>query len=451
MRFARLVVPDVRRLLTSNPDELSEVLAEFHHVDLAELLTQLEPAEAAGVVRLLPEADRAQIFEHIDEEQQVSIVEAMPRPEAADLLGDMSADDRVDLMADLREETQVEILPFLGAEEAKEVRQLAAYAEHTAGSLMTTEFMAFNEDMTTDEAIAHVRAVGEQKETIYYGYVLGSERILVGVVSLALLVKAKPTEKLSALMETHVIEVRAEADQEDVAQLIRKYDLLALPVVDGMRRMVGIITVDDILDVASDEATEDIHRLGAVAPMEEPYLRTGFWSLFRKRAPWLVVIFVGEMLTGTALKSYEDTFAKIPDLVLFLPLLISSGGNSGAQSSTLVIRAMALGEVEFGAWWAVCWRELRMGFALGLILGFVGFFRAWWLAESAAVWWTVSIALLGIVLWGCIVGAVLPLMLRAVRIDPALASGPFVATLVDVTGILLYFGVAVSVIPGLST
>jgi len=449
MPFARLVLPDVRALLTTAPSELREALDEFHPADLAELLTQLEPGEAAEIVRLIPDELRAEVFEQIPEDLQVSIVTAIPRPEAAHLLDEMAADDRVDLVADLDDETKGQILPLLGIEEARELHALGAYPENTAGGRMTTEFMALREDMTADEAIAHVRAVAEHKETIYYGYVLSPGRELRGVVSLALLVQAKPADKVSAMMETRVVDVRADADQEEVALIIRKYDLLALPVVDEKHRMVGIITVDDILDVASEEATEDIHRLGAVAPMEEPYLRASFWSLLRKRAGWLVLIFVGATFTGTALRHYEGLFEQVPALMLFLPLLISSGGNSGAQSSTLVIRSLALGEIQAAQWFTILWREVRMGLALGVLLGAVGYLRAYLWDADPTVMLTVAVALVGIVLWGCVIGAALPLILRSFNLDPAFASGPFVATFVDVSGIMIYLGVALSMIPNL--
>lgn len=449
MRFARLVAPDVRMLLAGNPDELRDVLAEFHAVDLADLLSELDAEAAARVLRLIPDELRAEVFEHVPEDLQVDIVESIPRPEAAQILEDMAPDDRTDLVADLTEETKGELLPLLGDEERAEVRELAAYPETTAGGRMTTEFVAFGVDMTVDEAIAHVRAVGEEKESLYYGYVLGHGDILFGVVSLSALVRAKPHEKLGALMEERIVEVRAEDDQEEVAKLFRKYDLVALPVVDGRRRMVGLITVDDVLDVASEEATEDIHRIGAVTPMDQPYLRTSFWSMLRKRAGWLLLIFVAATLTGTALKRFEDVFDSVKDLVIFLPLVISSGGNSGSQSSTLVIRAMALGEVQLETWWAVVWREMRMGLALGVILGSVGYLRAYLWDADPTVTLTVALALVGIVLWGCVIGAALPLILRLVKLDPAFASGPFVATFVDVSGILIYLAVALSVIPKL--
>jgi magnesium transporter len=449
MRFARLVTPDVRSLLHTNPEELREVLPEFHPADLGDLLSQLGPEDASRVVRLIPEENRADVFEYVPDDLQVEIVRTMPRPEAAQLLDEMAPDERVDLVQDLPEETKTELLPLLGPDEAQEVRELIRYPETTAGGRMTTEFMRLREEMTADEAIAHVRSVAAEKETVYYGYVLGPDSTLRGVVSLALLVMARPDALVRSIMETRVIEVRVDTDQEEVAKVVRKYNLLAVPVVDERRRMVGIVTVDDILDVVREEQTEDIHRLGAVAPVEVPYLRASFWSLLPKRAGWLVLIFVGEMFTGTVMREYEDFFKAIPDLVLFIPLVISSGGNSGAQSSTLVIRAMALGQVSAGDWFRVMWREVRMGLSLGLILGTVGYLRAhFWDAEHS-VMMTVGFGLVGIVLWGSLIGAALPLLFRACKLDPAYASGPFVATFVDVSGILIYLTVAMACIPSL--
>jgi magnesium transporter len=449
MRFARLVAPDVRALLREDPEELREALLEFHPADLADVLAALEPEEAAKIVLLVPEKLRAQVFEFVPEDLQVGIVARLPREKAAMLIGEMAADERTDLVAKLPEETRTEILPLLGKEEAQELRTLAAYPKHTAGGRMTTEFVRLREEMSADEAIAHVRSVASEKETVYYGYVLGPEGELRGVVSLALLVMARPTERVGAIMEKRVIDVRVDADQEEVARVLSKYDLLAVPVVDERRRVLGIVTVDDVLDVVREEGSEDIHRLGAVAPVEQPYLRANFWSLLWKRAGWLILIFVGETFTGSALRHYEDFFLKIPDLVLFLPLLISSGGNSGAQSSTLVIRAIALGDVTLREWWKVVWRELRMGLALGAILGAVGYGRAYLWGTDPTIMLTVALALLGIVLWGDLIGALLPLLFRVFRLDPAFASGPFVATFVDVSGVLIYLWVAYACIPAL--
>jgi magnesium transporter len=449
MRFARLVAPDIRTLLDTDPEELRDALGEFHPVDLGEVLAQFDPEVAARIVRLVPEPHRAQVFEYVPEDLQVRIVTALSPGEAANLLEEMAPDERVDLVAELSDLTRSQVIPLMGKEEAQETQALAAYPENTAGGRMTTEFVRLSEELTADEAIAHVRAVAAQKETIYYGYVLGPAAELRGVVSLAKLVMARPTDRLTELMEPRIVRVLVDADQEDVARVLSKYDLLAVPVVDAQERMLGIVTVDDVLDVVREEETEDIHRLGAVAPIAEPYLRAAFFDLLRKRAVWLVLIFVGATLTGTALRQYEGLFQAVPELVLFLPLLISSGGNSGSQSSTLVIRALALGEVSLAQWWVVLWRELRMGIALGLILGAVGCLRAYFWDTPPEVILTIGFSVIGIVLWGNLVGAALPLLLRTLHLDPAFASGAFVATFVDVSGILIYMGVALALIPTL--
>jgi magnesium transporter len=334
---------------------------------------------------------------------------------------------------------------------------LLAYAEDAAGGLMNPRYARVRPEMSVDEAISYLRRQArEQIETIYYAYVLDAQQHLRGVVSFRELFAAPGEKKIQEVMHTNVVTVSEQLDQEAVSQLFAQHDLIALPVVDAEGRMKGIVTVDDIVDVVQEEATEDIQKIGGLEALEGPYLQIGFASMVRKRAGWLSALFLGEMLTATAMGYYEHEIERAVVLALFIPLIISSGGNSGSQASTLVIRAMALGEVRLRDWWRVVRREVAAGLVLGAILGGIGLTRILLWPSRAQVYGehyvlvglTVAASLVGVVLFGTIAGSMLPFILRGLGFDPASASAPFVATLVDVSGLIIYFTVASFILYG---
>ena len=398
------------------PDDAEEFFFDLGAADQAELILALRPAVRRIWLRLLPPDD------------------------AADLIQEADEDEREALLNLLDEATR------------REVRALLAYEEDEAGGLMSSRFARVRPDMKVDEAISYLRkqAISTvELETIYYVYVLDAQQLLLGIVSFRDLFASPGERSIREVMTTEVITAHEEMDQEALARLFAEHDLLAMPVVDDLGRMKGIVTVDDIVDVVQEEATEDIQKYGGMEALEEPYLRIGLADLLRKRAGWLSLLFVGGLFTTLAMRSYEDQLAAV-GLIVFLPLIISSGGNSGSQASTLVIRAMTLGEVRLRDWWRVARRELTSGLMLGLVLGLLGVLRVVAggalglepqerIARFAA---TISLSLIGAVVLGTVAGSMLPLLLKRLGLDPASASAPLVATLVDVAGIVLYMSIA---------
>jgi len=350
-----------------------------------------------------------------------------------------------------------ELLSLLDDPTRHDVSGLLAYAEDDAGGLMNPRYARLRPDMTVDEAITYLRRhAAERAETLTYAYVLSPEHVLLGVVSYRDLITAKPDQKIEAIMRTELVTVPEALDQEELSRLFAAHRLMAFPVVDPEGRMKGIVTLDDIVDVVREEATEDIQKIGGTAALDAPFLRLNFWDLIRKRIGWLAVLFVGESFTATAMGFFEKEIAQAVVLALFVPLVISSGGNSGSQATTLVIRAMALGEVRLRDWWRVMRREVLTGLGLGLILAAIGIVRILlWEAlfhlygpHHLLIALCVAGSLVGVVLWGSLVGSMLPFALRRVGLDPATASAPFVATLVDVTGLIIYFTTAKVMLTG---
>ncbi len=369
------------------------------------------------------------------------------------LLGSASPD----LIQGASEEMRASLLDLLDNSTRREVSGLLAYAEDRAGGIMNPRYARLRPDMTVDEAITYLRRQArEHLEMVYYAYVVASDGVLAGVVSFRELFSAPPDTKVNHVMRTDVITVDEQMDQEAVSRVFAEHDLIAIPVVDAQRRMKGIVTVDDIVDVVEQEATEDIQKIGGTQALGAPYLAVPFPEMVKKRVGWLSALFVGEMLTATAMAYFEDEIARAVVLAMFVPLIISSGGNSGSQASTLVIRAMALGELRLRDWWRVIQRELFTGLALGTVLGVLGFLRVVvWNAikpvygpHAVPIGLTVFFSLIGVITFGTLTGSLLPFVLRRFRIDPAAASAPFVATLVDVTGLVIYFTVAILFLRG---
>jgi magnesium transporter len=369
----------------------------------------------------------------------------------------MAPDDAADLVQEVTHEEREELLALLDDPTRHDVSGLLAYTEDDAGGLMNPRYARLRPDMTVDEAITYLRRhAADRAETLTYAYVLSPDNKRLGVVSYRDLITAKPDQKIDAIMRTELVTVPEALDQEELGGLFAAHRLMAFPVVDPEGHMKGIVTLDDIVDVVREEATEDIQKIGGTAALEAPYLRVGVGAMIRARAGWLAALFLGESLTATAMGYFEAEIARAVILALFVPLVISSGGNSGSQATTLVIRAMALGEVRLRDWWRVMRREIVSGLGLGAILAAIGIARIMiWQAlfhtygtHAFLIAMTVAVSLVGIVLWGTLVGSMLPFLLRRIGFDPATASAPFVATLVDVTGLIIYFTTARVILSG---
>ncbi len=439
---------DTERL---TPHELHEAWPALSDEERLQGFALLTPDEAEDFVARLPTRDAAKLMVVLPEAARQRWLRLLPPDDVADIVQALDDEQREAALALLDEATR------------NEVRALLAYAEDVAGGLMNPRYARLREDMTAGEAIAYLRAQKQHTaETIYYGYVVDAAQRLRGVVSFRELVTARPDTPLRALMTTELVTVPDTMDQEAVSHIFARHDLICIPVVDAAGRMKGIVTADDIVDVVKEEATEDMQKVGGTAALDAPYLEVSLWQLVRKRAGWLAALFIGESMTATALAFFEHQIAQAVVLALFIPLIISSGGNSGSQAATLVIRAMALGEVRLRDWYRVIRRELACGLALGTTLGLIGLARVLlWEWLHRAMWGsalygehhilvalTVALSVLGVVLWGTLAGAMLPFVLKRLRFDPASASAPFVATLVDVTGVLIYFSAAILVLRG---
>ena len=425
--------------------ELQDAWAVLSRQDRAEGFALLPRTEAEELFLSLRAPDQLGLLLSLAPGERRSWMRLLPPDDAADLLQEATPEDREELLGLLDEPTR------------KEVKALLAYQEDQAGGLMSPRYARVRSDMTVDEAVSYLRQQARaQVETIYVAYVLAQDQRLMGAVSFRDLFAADHHKFVRDVMRTELVTVTDQQDQETVSRLFTQHGLTAIPVVDAEGRMKGIVTVDDIVDVVQEEATEDIQKFGGMEALDAPYLQIGLLAMIRKRGGWLAALFLGEMLTATAMAVFEDEIARAVVLALFLPLIISSGGNSGSQASTLVIRAMALGEVRVRDWWRVIRRELLTGLALGIILGSIGFLRiVLWqtIHPSYGVHYmlvaaTVFTSLVGVVLFGTLAGSLLPFLLKKLKFDPASASAPFVATLVDVTGLIIYFTAASLILRG---
>ncbi|APR83808.1 Mg/Co/Ni transporter MgtE / CBS domain protein [Minicystis rosea] len=445
LRVAVAIVPEVRQLLREDPSQLSALMEEIHDEDLADLLGLLEEDEAARVLQQLKAKEAAPIFERLDEDTQEALVEQLGVEKIAPIVAEMAADERTDLIEALPEDvgdTLVETLEKVDPEAAAEVEELGKWPEDSAGGLMTTDYVEASPDMTVSAVIEQIRTVGAEAETVHYVYIVDDRHRLRGVASLRDLLLASAHEKVTDVMTENVTSVGPETDQEDVARTMAKYDFAALPVLGPHRKLLGVITFDDVMDVLTQEQTEDMQRLAAVEPTEEGYFQTSFWTFIRKRGPWLLALFVSEFFTGNALRHYDSVIQAVAKLSYYVPLLISTGGNSGSQSASLIIRGLAVGDIKPGDWPKVLVREFGQGLVLGLMLAVIGMVRVWMWGDGTRFALTIGATLVAIPLMGCTVGSMLPLFLRRVGVDPATSSTPFIATLIDVLGIMVYFNVA---------
>jgi magnesium transporter len=442
------------------PDDIkaaAQQVEEVHSSDGAAVLAGMSSGHAAEVAEYLDPKTAADAIVEMPPALAASVLVDMEPPEAAMILAAMRPDDRVDVLAYVPRTARERMIGELDAADQSEVRRLVQYPSDTAGGIMTTQVAALYEHITVENAISLLRKLSQELEQIIYVYVINRTGQLLGVLSMRDLILAAPDTPLSRIMHTDVVSVPATMDQEHVAHIMRQRDFLALPVVDGGNRLIGIITVDDIVDVAAEEATEDIQKLGGSEALDAPYLDVGFFSMLRKRGGWLSVLFLGEMLTATAMGYFQHEIEQAVVLALFVPLIISSGGNSGSQAATIVVRSLALSELKLRDWWRVFGREIGTSFTLGAWLGMIGFVRVtlWqhlhWIdygPHYLLVALTVWISLIGVVTFGSLAGSMLPFLLRRAGFDPATSSAPFVATLVDVTGLIIYFTVALLILHG---
>jgi magnesium transporter len=455
--IADLIQSEIQELIEQRKfAELKEVLAEWHPADLAEAIVGFSNEHQVLIFRLLPQRLAADVFEYLNVEAQERLLHALGQEDAVKILNEMTPDDRTALLEELPSAAVTQLLNLLSPTERATAKSLLGYPEGSVGRLMTPDFVAVRDEWTVQQVLDHVRQHGRDSETLNVLYVVDDQGKLIDDVRIREFLLRPLAHTVREIRNQEFFALKVKDSEESAVEAFRKYDRAALPVIDSAGKLVGIVTVDDVLDVAEEAATEDIQKIGGTEALDEPYMRIALHKMIRKRAGWLVILFVGELLTATAMGFFEKQIARAVVLALFVPLIISSGGNSGSQAATLIIRAMALGEVTLRDWWRVMRREILAGLALGLILGAIGFLRisAWsafsnlygphWLLVAG----TVGAALVGVVIWGTLAGSMLPFVLRALGADPAASSAPFVATLVDVTGLVIYFVIASLILRG---
>ncbi len=455
-----LLVPELRELLENKDfDGLKDFCQSVHPALVAEFLSALTSREAWEVLRHCPPALRAEIFSHLDEDCQLDMATSIKRQEFAELLTEMPPDDRVDLFKKLRRDIQEAILPVMAQAEREDIRRLASYPEGTAGAVMTSDYSTLAPELKTEEAIVHLRQQAPSKETIYYSYVIDASRKLLGFVSLKDLILARPEARVEDIMHRDVVFCRVDDDQEEAARKIQKFDLIALPVVDANDRLVGIITHDDALDIITQEQTEDIEKLMAIGGAHEAgvYLKTPAWAHFKNRAVWIVVLAALGLVSGLIVQNFEGLIVQFGILAAFMPMLADTGGNTGSQSATLVVRALALKEIRLRDIFRILTKEFQVSFLLALLLAVLAFARVFLTAGRSTrpdeyPLWLIAIAIsvaLGLqVITATLIGALLPLAAARMRFDPAVVASPALTTIVDITGLMIYFS-AVKLILGL--
>ena len=454
-----LLAPDILVMLDESPELIAAETEELHPADLADVAEAMPFEQIPRFLAALPKDRAGAVLEYIDEELRAKLLEALSPEQAAELVSAMTPDERADVLEELDEEHAEDIVEEMPAEARRETEQLRRYEPDTAGGLMTTEFVSEPASTSVEEALRKVRVIARsgRREAMHAIYTTDAEGRLAGVLSLRELLAAPEGTLLSDAAWSEVQSVSPFADREEVARVISNYDLVVVPVVSESNHVIGVITVDDVIDAIQEEQTEDVQKFGGLEALDEPYMQIGFFNMLKKRGGWLSVLLISEMFTTSAMQHFDGELKKVAALVLFVPLVMSSGGNSGSQATSLITRAMALREITLRDWWRVALRELPTGLALGAILGLIGVVRItlWqrlgifdynphWQLIAA----TIGLSLIGIVTFGSLAGSMLPFLLRRLGFDPASASAPFVATLVDVTGLVIYFTVALLVLGG---
>ncbi|MBC5706756.1 magnesium transporter [Hungatella sp. L12] len=434
-------------LFTRQFRKLKDVLTEMNEVDIATFIEELDSEKTVVVFRMLPKELASDVFACLEVDKQEHIINSITDYELGTIVDDLFVDDAVDMLEELPANVVKRVLKNARPDTRKLINQFLNYPENSAGSIMTAEYVGLKQSMTVEQAFAYIRKNGVDKETIYTCYVMDAKRRLEGVVTVKDLLMNPYEEIIGNIMDTRVIKAFTTEDQEEVADSFQKYDLLSLPVVDHEERLVGIVTVDDVVDVMEQEATEDFEKMAAMLPSEKPYLKTGVFQLAKNRIAWLLILMISSMITGGILAKYEAAFAVIPLLVTFIPMLTDTGGNAGSQSSTMIIRGMAVGEIEPGDLFKVLWKELRVGIIVGAILGFVNYVRLVILYPGKEMLClTVVLSLMVTVVIAKTIGCVLPIAAKVFHMDPAIMAAPLITTIVDAVSLIIYFQLACSLL-----
>ncbi len=430
---------------TGQLDEARALLAEEHPADIALFLDELSPEQAFIAFSLLPNESASEVLDETGSFVRNDLVEKVDDERLADLLEELPADDAVEFLEDLPDTVADRLMGLMEPEAADDIRQLLAYEEETAGRLMARDVVALRRQWTVAETLDYLRSL-DDAETLQYLYVVDRDDRLLGVVPLRLLVLSQPDTTIESIMGTEVVSVPVNIDQEELADMISRYDYNAMPVVDLDGRLLGVVTVDDILDVLEEEATEDIQRLGGSEPLDQPYFSVSIFQVFRKRVGWLLLLFIGATLTGSVTRLYEQQVALVIALTYFTPMIIGTGGNAGSQTVATIIRAITLGEVRLSTLWQALGREVGVAILLGLVMGTLGFVRAILWDTGYEVALVVALTLPIVVIWACITATVVPIVADRLHIDPAVISGPMITTIVDATGLLIYFNLAIYIL-----
>ncbi len=455
--YGKLLQPEIVELIDMKDFKtLKEIFTEWHPADLAELISDLPDSEQLIVFRFLPKNLTNTVFEHLPVETQKNIIMSMGKKDITGILMELSPDDRTWLFEELPSSIVKNMLALLTKEERETAKMLLGYPEDSVGRLMTPEYISVVEKMTVAQVLKKIRLEGHESETIEMLYVVDEKGRLLDEISIRQLLLASPSTRIKSMMDRRYGFLRATDDQEIAIEIFKKYDTYSLPVIDTEGFLIGIVTIDDILSVAEEETTEDIHKLGGMNALDESYLKSSVFTLIKKRAVWLIFLFIGGTFTASAMGFFEDAISAAVVLTMFVPLIIASGGNSGSQATSLIIRSLAIGELTISDWWEIMKREIISGLALGILLGSIGFakiaiseiFTGFYGPHWFFIGITIFISLIGIVMWGTLAGSMLPLLLKRLKLDPATSSAPFVATLVDVTGIVIYFTTAQLLLKG---
>ncbi|MCL1814550.1 MAG: magnesium transporter [Treponema sp.] len=427
--------------------ELKAMLSGMNTVDIAEIFEDLDREKIIQLFRVLPKPMAADVFAYVDNDRQQIIIEALADTEIGDIINKLFVDDAVDFIEELPANVVKRVLQNVPPEKRKLINQLLQYPDDSAGSIMTTEYVDLREDATVREAFDAIRNTGPNKETIYTCYVIRRDRILVGVVSAKTLMLARPEDRIGDIMDTNFIFAYTTDDQEVTADQFQKYDLLAMPVVDTEQRLVGIITVDDIMEVIVEESTEDIEKMAALAPSDEPYLKTSIIRLARNRMLWLLVLMLSATITGSIISGFEKGLSVLPVLMAFIPMLMDTSGNAGSQASTLIIRGMAVGEISLNDVLRVLWKEIRVGALCGLGLGLINLVRVYLMSgQDFLLSLTVTLSLFCTILMAKTVGGLLPIFAKRLKIDPAIMAAPLITTIVDAASLIIYFSIAKAIL-----